>query len=169
MRVAILSLFIIVATIFEAGLESVHIPAQEISTPAETDYEYIYKSAAKRYFDSHQIDPEIFYRQGIVESGLNPLAHNRQTGAKGVGQFLDKTWQEFGDGSVWCGAKNAEAQVRYMRWLYDRFRGYPPKKRIMLSLAAYNFGIGNIQRGEELPQETKRYITRIMEDSWDDF
>jgi soluble lytic murein transglycosylase-like protein len=111
------------------------------------------------------------------ESNFNPLAENKSSHAKGLMQFMDKTWLEWEDETPGIQNKfkdydpfNPEDSIRvgctYMKWLLGRFRG-----DINLALASYNWGIGNIMklRGKlsyfdiekKLPKETQDYVKRI--------
>ena len=121
------------------------------------------------------------------ESNFNPDAQNKRSGAKGLAQFIDKTWQE------WCDltpgiqppsqtydpfdpSDAISAQAAYMKFLI----GYIGKKLndkteiISWALAAYNWGIGNViklidkigpgyQLSEpHLPPETSSYVRNII-------
>jgi soluble lytic murein transglycosylase-like protein len=54
-------------------------------------------------------------------------------------------------------AQNIMAGTRYLRQLLDRYQG-----DVRLTLAAYNWGIGNLEnQPEAMPKETKNYITQV--------
>ena len=121
------------------------------------------------------------------ESNFNPEAQNKRSGAKGLAQFMDKTWQE------WCDltpgiqppfqtydpfdpSDSISAQAAYMKFLI----GYIGKKLktktdiIPWALAAYNWGIGNVLKlidktghcyqisEPHLPPETSLYVRNII-------
>jgi soluble lytic murein transglycosylase-like protein len=47
--------------------------------------------------------------------------------------------------------------TKYLSRLLDRYRG-----DVKLALAAYNWGMGNLEkRPESIPRETKNYITKV--------
>ena len=49
------------------------------------------------------------------------------------------------------------AGTRYLRQLLDRYWG-----NVRLALAAYNWGMGNLEkRPETMPKETKSYILKV--------
>jgi len=53
--------------------------------------------------------------------------------------------------------QNIMGGTRYLRKLLDRYQG-----NLTLTLAAYNWGMGNLEkRPETLPTETKKYIAKI--------
>lgn len=80
-----------------------------------------------------------------------------------------RTWEEWGSGEPEDPEQAIRAQSRYMKWLMDRLNG-----EVEWALAAYNWGIGNVQklrsekRGSfsmlisELPRETADYVDRIL-------
>lgn len=104
------------------------------------------------------IDWELLKAQAIVESALNPHAMNVHTGAKGLAQFMDATWKEWGEGDPFDPAENIKAQAKYMAYLLHHYDGDVP-----LALAAYNWGLGHVDRlGYACaPTETKEYVIKI--------
>lgn len=106
-----------------------------------------------------------------AESNFNPGAES-PVGAKGLGQFMNPTWREWGNGfSVLDPEANIDATCRYMRWLLRQF-----DQDERHALAAYNWGIGNLKKllarlaAEEghadtwighLPDETAKYLVKI--------
>lgn len=114
--------------------------------------------------------------QAKAESGLDPDAKSH-VGAKGLAQFMDRTWEEWRDGTpgvqpppsslVLLDPRDPEdvirAQAAYMAWLLKQMKGDIPR-----ALAAYNWGIGHIKKVPErsdwrrlLPAETRNYVARI--------
>src|ERR1017187_1171271 len=55
-----------------------------------------FDSLFKKYGDEFHIDPLLLKAQVKQESNFNPNAINKNSGAKGLAQFVDKTWEE------WC-------------------------------------------------------------------
>jgi len=102
--------------------------------------------------------------QAMSESALDPLAES-PVGAKGLCQFMDPTWNEWGNGqSVWHAPSSINAQAKYMTWIMQRPYVYDHWQ----ALAAYNWGIGNVKRISTdeswftlLPRETRDYLPRI--------
>ena len=97
--------------------------------------------------------------QALAESALDPKAVS-PAGAKGLTQFMDPTWGEWGKGDVFNPEQAIEAQCEYMNWLMDKLND---RRR---AFAAYNWGIGNVQRAGTdweivIPKETCDYIARI--------
>lgn len=84
--------------------------------------------------------------QLLAESSMHRKAVS-PAGARGLAQFMPASWEEWGNGEDPFNPEAAiDACVRYMRWLWDRFPGYADEDRYALALAAYNAGIGNIQK-----------------------
>jgi peptidoglycan lytic transglycosylase D len=108
----------------------------------------------------------------VAESSLRPRALSNK-GAAGFWQFIEKTAKRFSlQKKPWIDerldlAKSTEAAINYLKMLYDQFGKWN------LSMAAYNCGEDRVReeislQGENdyyrmaLPQETERYIFRIL-------
>lgn len=82
-------------------------------------------------------------------------------GALGIAQFMPATAVE------WLGSEDAALDpkkaipgaAKYLAWLIRRFNGDQTK-----AVAAYNWGIGNVQRKglDAAPQETRKYVQAIL-------
>jgi soluble lytic murein transglycosylase-like protein len=57
------------------------------------------RTLARQMAERYGLDPEVFLRQIQQESGFNPQARNRRTGATGLGQVMSATAQDPGFGS----------------------------------------------------------------------
>lgn len=104
-----------------------------------------------------------FKAQIKAESNFDSQAVS-PVGAKGLGQFMDPTWGDWGKGDPFNPEANIDAQVRYMKRLLDRLTTWE------LAWAAYNWGIGNVlkiwtdpQWKTRLPTETQNYLQRITQ------
>lgn len=94
-----------------------------------------------------------------TESRFNPQAIS-PVGAKGIAQFMDETAQEY-DVDPFDASASIVAAARYLRWLRRQVDNWSE------ALAAYNWGIGNIERRgiEAAPAETVAYYQAIIADS----
>jgi len=82
-----------------------------ILSPTEAFKEQI-KSVIITKAVRYNIDPELFLRIAVCESGLNPMAINSASSASGLFQFLPSTWSNWGSGNVFNARDNIDAAVR---------------------------------------------------------
>lgn len=109
---------------------------------------------------------QLLKAQAIAESDLNPRAIS-PAGAEGLCQFMPATWREImGDADPFNPEASIQAQTIYLHRLLDRYGD------VAKALAAYNWGMGNVDRchaqhgatwREHLPDETRAYLARIAE------
>jgi hypothetical protein len=144
--------------------ESVVEPARdflsEIDLPPEPsenlqknrDFDPIVKAAGEKF----GVDTSLIRAVIQTESSGNPLAVSR-AGAQGLMQLMPKTAAELGVRDPFEPSQNIMGGTRYLRKLLDRYQG--DRK---LALAAYNWGMGNVEnRLEAMPRETRNYILKV--------
>jgi len=120
--------------------------------PIDQDFESIIQEAGQRY----RIDPALIRAIIQAESGGNPLAVSR-AGARGLMQLMPETAAELGVTNPFDPTQNIMGGTSYLRRLLDRYRG-----DVKLALAAYNWGMGNLEkRPEAMPRETKNFIAAV--------
>jgi hypothetical protein len=106
----------------------------------------------------YNLDPTLIKAIISVESGGDPKALS-PAGAQGLMQLMPATAAELGVTDPFDPAQNIMGGSRYLRQLLDRYQG-----NVRLALAAYNWGMGNLEsRPNALPRETRNYITRVEE------
>ncbi|MCO6357881.1 lytic transglycosylase domain-containing protein [Roseivirga pacifica] len=133
----------------------------------------VYFPIFEKYLAEYKLPQELKYLP-IIESGLNPGAVSRPK-AVGLWQFMAPTGKEQGLKIDWYidermdPEKATEAACKYIAWLYRIFDDWK------LTLAAYNSGIGNVQRAIRragnkhdfwevyrfLPRETRSYVPQF--------
>jgi hypothetical protein len=120
--------------------------------PIDQDFESIIQEAGQRY----RVDPALIRAIIQAESGGNPLAVSR-AGARGLMQLMPETAVELGVTNPFDPTQNIMGGTSYLRRLLDRYRG-----DVKLALAAYNWGMGNLEkRPEAMPRETKSFIAAV--------
>jgi membrane-bound lytic murein transglycosylase D len=120
--------------------------------------------------------PQDLIYLAIAESGFQPQALNRRSGAGGMWQFMPFDGVYGLERNGWVDErfdpeKSSLAYARYMKELHDQFGDW------YLAMAAYNWGPGNVQRAvmrtgyadfwelyrrNVLPKETKNYVPGII-------
>lgn len=129
-------------------------PDFEVSNylPEKQDFELIIGDAGQKY----GVDPSLIKAVIQAESGGYPLAVSK-AGARGLMQLMPETAADLGVTNPFDPAQNIMGGTRYLRNLLDRYRG-----DVKLALAAYNWGMGNLEkRPESMPRETKNYISQV--------
>lgn len=116
------------------------------------DFDDLIQKAGSEY----GVDPALIKAVISVESNGNPRAVS-PAGAQGLMQLMPKTAAELGVTDPFDPVQNIRAGTRYLSQLQNRYQG-----DLKLTLAAYNWGMGNVERKPEaLPRETRNYIVRV--------
>ena len=133
-----------------------------------------YKDMIEKILRDNGVPQDLIY-QAITESGFQPQALNRSSGAAGMWQFMP-----FGNYGLQHNGyfderfdpeKSTIAYAKYMKTLYGMFGDW------YLAMAAYDWGPGNVQRAvsrtgyadywelyrhNAMPAETKAYIPSVI-------
>ena len=135
-------------------------------TATPVDFGARFDSLFAYHATEKSLDPVLLKAQAIAESNLDPKAVSA-VGAKGLAQFMDKTWREIApEGASPFNPDDAiAAQAKYLDRLLNAFDNDSEK-----AFAAYNWGMGNLRTAlskhgetwkDHLPKETQDYLTRI--------
>lgn len=135
--------------------------------------EAVYIPIFEKYLKKYDLPDELKYLP-IIEAGLNPKAVSGPR-AVGLWQFMRPTAREQGLKIDWYidermdPEKATEAACKYIKWLHSYFKDWK------MTLAAYNSGIGNVNRAKRragykndfwevyryLPRETRSYVPQF--------
>ncbi|HOS97560.1 MAG TPA: lytic transglycosylase domain-containing protein [Deltaproteobacteria bacterium] len=125
------------------------------SPAAPRDLDAIINRASSTY----GVDRDLIVSVIRAESGFDATATSPK-GAMGLMQLMPATARDLGVTNAYDPDQNVMAGTRYLKGLLDRYGGDVRK-----ALAAYNWGMGNLERSTGgLPEETRNYIARIMRD-----
>jgi membrane-bound lytic murein transglycosylase D len=133
-----------------------------------------YRGMIQRILAEEGLPQDLIYL-AVAESGFQPRAIDRRSGAGGMWQFMPHgdyglTRNRYVD-QRFDPEESTLAYARYMRFLYDQLGDW------YLAMAAYDWGAGNVQRAvektgyadfwqlyqrHELPGETQNYVPEIL-------
>ena len=133
-----------------------------------------YRAMIQRVMAEEGVPQDLIYL-AVAESGFQPLAIDRKSGAGGMWQFMPDPFYGLKRNAYvderFDPEKSTRAYARYMKFLYDQLGDW------YLAMAAYDHGAGNIQREvaktgyadfwelykrHELPGETQNYVPEIL-------
>jgi soluble lytic murein transglycosylase-like protein len=126
--------------------------SQEFFRTAMPYGEIIYDEARR-----NGLPPELVAAVVNTESNFRPWLRSGKN-AMGLMQLIPSTGRLMGARDLYDPVDNVRAGTRYLRYLNRRFKG-----NVVMMLAAYNAGEGNIERFGGMPpfRETLNYIRRV--------
>ncbi|MBF0282977.1 MAG: lytic transglycosylase domain-containing protein [Magnetococcales bacterium] len=124
--------------------------------PREAGEEVPYADLIRRAARETGLEPALIAAVIQTESSFNPKAVS-PVGAQGLMQLMPATAKELGVKDPFDPEQNILGGSRYLKKLLDRYHGDRSQ-----ALAAYNWGMGNVERRPDaMPGETRRYVARV--------
>ena len=126
-------------------------PSKEDISP-KTDLDHIIDHASHCY----NVDNNLITSVIKAESDFDPMCISKK-GAMGLMQLMPETAKELGVENPYDPYENIMAGTKYLKGLLKRYNNNTNS-----ALAAYNWGMGNLERNPgKLPRETRTYIARV--------
>lgn len=116
----------------------------------------------------YKLDPRLIVALIICESNFNP-ASTSWAGAMGLGQIMPFTRDEMKVGDAYDIVSNIYCTVRHFRKYYDRYmtkdQNGNEKPNLVLTIAAYNAGPGNVAKHGGVPPfpKTQAFIQKVLD------
>ena len=136
---------------------AVHASTSVRATTGSTVKSAPFEAAITEHARRQQVAVDLVRAVIQVESAFNPTAVSSK-GAMGLMQLMPATAAEMGVGNPFDPDQNIRGGVAYLRRLLDRYNG-----NVELALAAYNAGMGNVEKYGDVPpfKETKNYVKKV--------
>ncbi|MFD3445992.1 lytic transglycosylase domain-containing protein [Microbacteriaceae bacterium 4G12] len=141
-----------------AGADTWNVAQHYTIQPVLSKYKNIYGDIIQEMSTRYGVPKELIQKMIEVESSYNPNTVS-SAGAMGLMQLMPENVKEQGVTNPFDPKQNIEAGVKEISGYLKKYNG-----DLVLSLAAYNAGPGNVQKYGGIPpfRETQNYIKKIL-------
>ncbi|WP_367360437.1 lytic transglycosylase domain-containing protein [Syntrophus sp. (in: bacteria)] len=138
------------------GSEETSIPVSKEQKPDTPSSNGHYDTLIRKASETYGVDAELIKSVIKVESNFKADSTSPK-GAMGLMQLMPATARELGVKDYYNPEENIMGGTRYLKGLLDRYQG-----NVKLALAAYNWGMGNVEKNPgKMPPETRNYVARV--------
>lgn len=147
--------------VFQVFASAVNNTLKKIFTPpaAAAPYTDAIRAAEAKYQLPDSLLARVLYQESRFRPDIISGATRSSVGAQGIAQFMPATAADLGIDPL-DPFQAIPAAAKYLRQLYNQTGSWDR------ALAAYNWGVGNVQRKglDAAPLETRNYVSQVLAD-----